>query len=103
MTPISQERKYFFEYVVEEYGKVYASVLGELCLLSFNSESLPKKTKSTTTARVQGMARAAVLILQADDYNDITSQEQAEKLVKTHRSLYQEAALKDLMDRESWV
>ncbi|MCX4554147.1 hypothetical protein [Streptomyces sp. NBC_01500] len=103
MTPISQERKYFFADVAEKYGKAYASVASNAFALSYSSKSLSKARQKTASQRAQVMEWAAVLILQADEYNGIESEKQAEGLVKLHKALYLEAADKDEKDRESWV
>lgn len=104
MTPVSEEQKYFIERVREKYGKAYASVLGHMCLMEFNTRDLQRQqSKRSANAKVEGMRISAVLILQADDYNEIVTEKQAEELVKHHRALYREAAEKDEKDRASWV
>jgi hypothetical protein len=105
MTVISQERKYFAERLREKYGQAYASVLCTMAGLECRAGK-PKSrdmARRILNAKLDGFRQSAVLILQADDYNDVGTEEQAKELVRLHRFLYREAFEKDEKDKETWV
>ncbi|MFI5877523.1 hypothetical protein ACIBAH_34840 [Streptomyces sp. NPDC051445] len=105
MNAVSQERKYFAERLTEKYGKAYSSILctmsGLECRLS--KPGTRNMGQRILNAKLEGYKRSAVLVLLADEYNEIDTENQAEELVKHHRALYREAYEKDEKDRESWV
>lgn len=102
---MSHERKYFATELASEYGAAYASVLCAFAGLECRQSRPDSKgvAQRLLNAKLAGYRHSAVLILKANEYNEIETDEQAEALVKRHRAEFREAFDKDTADRDNGI
>ncbi|MFC4501762.1 MULTISPECIES: hypothetical protein [Streptomyces] len=104
MNGVSQERHYLRQELSESgFPKAYIRVLGTMSGLEYRSRDLARPAKRLLNAQLEGFRKSAVIILLSDEYNEVETEEQAEKLIKEHRSRFLKAIDLDEKDKESPV
>ncbi|MFE2075182.1 hypothetical protein [Streptomyces misionensis] len=96
-------RQYLSAELADKHGKAYTRIIAEMSGLEYRGREAKGAAARTLRAKLEGYRRSAEISLKAYDYNEVETEDQAAKLVRTHLKAFREAIERDEKEKAEWA